>query len=124
MSNVRDMVASYLAARNERDASRRRELVARTWTEDGTYIDAQGGGIGHQGIDSLLATTQEQYPGHRVWLVGRVEAHNGCVRFSWAAHGDSPVDLQGTDFAILGDDGRFESVAGFVNAPPGAERRS
>ena len=31
MSNVNELVVNYLAAWNERDAKRRRDLVAKTW---------------------------------------------------------------------------------------------
>jgi hypothetical protein len=40
MSNINETVLRYLAAWNERDPKRRRELVAATWTEEGSYIDA------------------------------------------------------------------------------------
>ena len=37
MSNVTEVIDSYIAAWNERDAKRRRELIAKTWSEDGCY---------------------------------------------------------------------------------------
>ena len=40
MSNVNEVVVRYLAAWNEREPRKRRELVAKTWTEDGIYVDA------------------------------------------------------------------------------------
>jgi hypothetical protein len=39
MSNVNETVVRYLSVWNEQDATRRRDLVAKTWSEDGTYID-------------------------------------------------------------------------------------
>ena len=36
MPNVNETVVRYLAAWNERDPKRRRELVAAAWTEEGT----------------------------------------------------------------------------------------
>lgn len=58
MTNVNETVVRYIAAWNERDPKRRRELVAETWTEDGSYIDAHRHGKGHGAIDAMLATTQ------------------------------------------------------------------
>jgi hypothetical protein len=120
MSNVNEMVVSYLAAWNERDARRRRELVEQTWTERGLYVDAHRRGEGHDAIDALLKTAQDQFPGYRLRLVSGIETHNGYVRFSWAAGGapDAPLYLAGTDFAILASDGRIQSVSGFVDAAP------
>jgi hypothetical protein len=47
MTNVNETVVRYLAAWNERDPKRRRELVGETWTDDGSYIDAHRHGSGH-----------------------------------------------------------------------------
>ena len=120
MSNVNETVVSYIAAWNERDPKRRREFVAAAWAEDGNYIDAHRHGSGHGAIDAMLATTQAQFPGYRLNLVSGIEAHNNFVRFSWAAGGtqEAPLYLGGTDFATLASDGRFKSVAGFVDAAP------
>ena len=54
MSNVNEVVVSYLAAWNERDEERRRKLVAKTWTEEGSYMDAHRRGVGHAGIDAMI----------------------------------------------------------------------
>jgi hypothetical protein len=120
MSNVNETVVSYIAAWNERDPKRRRELVAAAWAEDGSYIDAHRNGSGHGAIDAMLATAQAQFPGYRLNLVSGIEAHNDFVRFSWAAGGtqEAPLYLGGTDFAVLAPDGRIKTVAGFTNAAP------
>jgi hypothetical protein len=122
MSNINELVVGYIAAWNEREAKRRREIIARTWSEDGVYVDAHRRGDGHQGIDRMIATAQEQFPGYRVALVSGIEAHNGCARFSWSAGGTSeaPLYLGGTDFVVVGGDGRLKSVTGFVDAAPAA----
>ena len=57
MSNVNETVVRYLAAWNERDPKRRRDLVAATWTEEGSYIDAHRHGQGHGAIDAMLAVS-------------------------------------------------------------------
>jgi hypothetical protein len=121
MSNVNELVVRYLAAWNERDDERRRELVAKTWTEGGTYIDAHRSGVGHKAIDAMIKAAQEQFPGYRVRLVSGIEAQNSYVRFSWAAGGapEAPLYLAGTDFAIIAN-GRMQTVAGFTDAAPAA----
>ena len=120
MSNVNELVVNYLAAWNERDAKRRRDLVAKTWSENGSYVDAHRRGDGIDSIDAMIQAAQEQFPGYRLRLVSGIESHNGYVRFSWAAGGtpDAPLYLGGTDFATLGRDGRIQSVAGFTDAAP------
>jgi hypothetical protein len=64
MSTANELVVSYLAAWNERDAKRRRELVAKTWSENRTYVDAHRRGEGHDAIDAMIRTAQEQFPGY------------------------------------------------------------
>jgi hypothetical protein len=120
MSNVNESVVRYLAAWNEQDARRRRDLVARTWTEDGSYVDRVREGSGHDSIDAMIAKAQQHFPGYRLNLASGIEAHHDFVRFSWVAGGtaDAPLYIKGTDFAFIADDGRFKSVVGFVDAAP------
>jgi hypothetical protein len=119
MSNINELVVSYLAAWNERDPAKRRALIAKTWTEDGRYVDAHRRGVGHEAIDKMIATTQAMFPGYGLRLISKIEAQNDYVRFSWAAGGsaEAPLYLGGTDFVVLAA-GKFAVVAGFVDAGP------
>ena len=120
MSNANERVVTYIAAWNEKDAKRRRDLVAKTWDDNGVYVDAHRRGDGHAAIDAMIEQAQRQFPGYQLRLVSGIEAHNGAVRFSWAAGGSeqAPLYLGGTDFAVMSSDGRFQSVTGFVDAAP------
>jgi hypothetical protein len=120
MSHANELVATYIAAWNERDVKRRRDLVAKTWSAGGSYVDAHRNAEGHDAIDAMLDTAQRQFPGYQVRLISGIETHNGRVRFSWAAGGtaDAPLYLGGTDFAMIGGDGRLVAVTGFVDASP------
>jgi hypothetical protein len=120
MSNANEVVVRYLAAWNEPDAKRRRELVAKAWTDDGTYVDRVREGHGHDSLDTMIATAQSHFPGYRLHLASGIEAHHDYVRFSWVAGGTSetPLYIKGTDFAIVAADGRIKSVVGFVDAAP------
>jgi hypothetical protein len=95
--NVNQWVIHYIACWNERDAVKRRRLVAQTWAAAGSYVDAHRNAKGQ-------------------------EAHSRFVRFSWGAGGtdEAPLYLGGTDFVTLGEDGRALSVVGFVDASPAA----
>jgi hypothetical protein len=120
MSNVNEVVASYIAAWNERDPKKRRELIAKTWTDNGCYIDAHRKGVGHDEIDAMIAGVQERFAGYCFGLVSGIETHNGYVRFTWAAGGapGAPLYFRGTDFGIRGEDGRLLTIAGFTDAAP------
>jgi hypothetical protein len=120
MSNVNETVIRYLAAWNEPDATRRRDLVGRAWTEEGSYVDGARAGRGHDEISAMIGKAQQHFPGYRLQLVSGIEAHHDHVRFSWAAGGsaEAPLYIKGTDFASLARDGRLQSVVGFVDAAP------
>ena len=42
MSNANEVVVRYLAAWNEPEPKRRRELVVKAWTDDGTHVELLG----------------------------------------------------------------------------------
>src|SRR5262245_23455395 len=87
MIHVNDLIVQYVSAWNETDPERRRQLIAKVWIENGTYVDAHRRGDGHDGINSVIEAAQQQFPKYRVRLVSGIEAHTEYVRFSWAAGG-------------------------------------
>ena len=116
------LVERYLGTWNESDPDARRSAVASLWTEDGTYVDALATVSGPDQISDLIGAVQEQAPGHVFRLAGdRVEAHHNVVRFSWElapASGGESLAI-GFDVASIDDDGRIESVIGFLDKSPG-----
>lgn len=120
MSNVNEAVANYIAAWNETDGGRRRDIIARTWTDHGSYLDSHRDSVGHAAIDAMIAAVQEKFPGYRFRLCSGIEAHHDRVRFSWAAGGTDAALMYfgGTDFAVLAEDGRMQAVTGFTDAMP------
>ncbi|HKU94920.1 MAG TPA: nuclear transport factor 2 family protein [Vineibacter sp.] len=118
MSNHVDLVDRYIAIWNETDADRRRALIARTWTENASYLDPLMQSDGHTGIDTMIAGVQTKFPGHRFSLTGKVDAYQDRVRFSWAlAPEGGPALVKGTDFAVI-EEGRLQAVTGFLDQVP------
>jgi hypothetical protein len=120
--NPNEIVMNYIAAWNERDAVKRRAIVAKAWAPNGSYTDPHRQASGVDEIDAMLATAQASYPGYQVRLISKIEAHHEHIRFSWAAGGtlEAPLYLGGTDFVRVGPDGRSAAVVGFVDATPAA----
>ncbi len=116
MSNFNDIVDLYIASWNEADAARRGDLIARTWTEDATYVDPQMSGAGHTGIGALIDGIHGQFPNYKFRLAGNVDGHNDRVRFTWTL-GPSEDDTiaRGTDFCLVAPDGRLKEVTGFLD---------
>jgi SnoaL-like domain len=115
MSEPNAVVDGYIAMWNETDSERRRALIAIVLTDDARYLDPLMSGEGIDGINAMIAGAQQQFPGHRFTLVSGPDAHHDRLRFTWslAADGDEPVAV-GVDFATVADDGRMQSVTGFL----------
>ena len=54
MSNLTDLIDRYIAIWNETDRTRRQDLIARTWTENASYLDPHMEGKGQDGIDAMI----------------------------------------------------------------------
>ena len=120
MTDINTTIANYIAAWNETDPAKRRAVIAQTWTETGSYLDAHRNSAGHDAIDAMIAAVQQHFAGYRLRLCSGIEAHHDRVRFSWQAGGapDAPLFVAGTDYATIAADGRFGSVTGFIDAMP------
>jgi hypothetical protein len=105
----------YIALWNEGDPSRRRRLIAQTWTEDARYVDPLMRGDGYGEIDAMIAAVQQRFPGHRFVLKGTPEGYADRIRFGWTLASDSAVVAHGTDFGVVAPDGRLRDVTGFLD---------
>ena len=56
--DVNQAVVNYISIWNERDATRRRALIAQTLSEDCSYVGPQREGAGQDAIDAMIATAQ------------------------------------------------------------------
>jgi hypothetical protein len=121
MSHPTTLVESYLAAWNERDVRRREDLIAKTYTEDATYLDSHRTGTGYEGLSKMIAAVHGQFSeAYRFRLASEVESHHDVLRFRWEAGGtkEAPLHFGGTDFCVLSPDGRLASVTGFTDFAP------
>jgi hypothetical protein len=123
MNDATNVVARYIEIWNETDAAARQALIAQAWTADGTYLDPIMRSEGAAAIDAMIAGAQAQFPGFRFRRTGKVDAHNGHMRFSWeCGPGETGAAvIAGTDFAELAADGRLAAVTGFLDLAPGME---
>lgn len=123
MQQFTELVDLYLAVWNETDHQRRRELIARTWTENATYVDPLMRAEGHDGIDSLVEGVHARFPGHRFRRAGQIDAHHDRVRFAWELGPEgAPALAGGVDFGVI-EGGRLREITGFLDfAPPASEQ--
>jgi hypothetical protein len=118
MSNFTDLVDRYIAIWNETDDERRRDLIARTWTEDSTYLDPMIRGEGRGGIDAMIRGVQAQFPGLLFRRTSDVDTHNDRVRFAWELGPEGGAALAGgVDFGVIVGD-HLQAVTGFLDFAP------
>ncbi len=118
MNDTTTLIDRYIAAWNETDAPRRRDLIAQTWTEDARYLDPLMAGEGHDGIEAMIAGVQQQFPGFRFRRTGEIDGHNDVVRFGWElGPEDGPAFAGGLDVGVVAD-GRLRSITGFLDFAP------
>jgi hypothetical protein len=118
MSNFTDLVDRYIAIWNETDDERRRDLIARTWTEDSTYLDPLMRGESRSGIDAMIRGVQAQFPGLLFRRTSDVDAHNDHVRFAWELGPEGgPALAGGVDFGVIVGD-RLQAITGFLDFAP------
>jgi hypothetical protein len=113
-TSIATVVETYIASWNEGDATRRRELVGATFTDDARYLDPLMSGSGADEIAAMIGAAQAQFPGHRFELAYGPDAHNDVVRFAWSLVGDGGTVAKGVDFATVASDGRLRNVTGFL----------
>lgn len=118
MSNTETLIDRYFAMWNETDADKRRDLIARTWTDKAIYVDPYFRGDGPDGIHAMVGTVHQNFPGLQVRRSGAIDEHNGRVRFPWElGPANGPAVADGIDVGLIVD-GRLDSIVGFFDHVP------
>jgi SnoaL-like domain len=121
MSQLNDLIDRYFAVWNETNAERRRELIARTWTDTASYLDPLMQGDGRDGINAMVQIVQERFPGHKFRLTSAIDSHHDRVRFAWELAPDGGAAVaKGIDFGTVAGGQRLQTVTGFLDAATGA----
>ena len=122
MQEIQGVIERYIAAWNEADPGRRRQLVDSLWAPDGRYTDPLADARGREEIDGLIGAVQEQFPDFVFTLGGPVDGHHNQARFTWhlgPADGGEPLVI-GFDVAVLDGGGQLRAVHGFLDKVPAA----
>jgi hypothetical protein len=114
---TKDTVDAYMAAWNERDEAKRRQLIDNCWAEAGTYTDPMSDVAGREQLAALIGQFHQQMPGAGIALTSAIDEHHGRIRFGWKVT-DAPTPMEGIDVGRLAGDGRLESIIGFWGANP------
>ena len=73
-------------------------------------------------LGAMFDGVQGQIPGAQVSLTGEPDGHHDWVRFSWklVVPGEAESLIEGTDVGVIGPDGRFQWIVGFLDKVPAA----
>jgi len=114
-----ELVTAYLAAWTERRSPVRRRLLHHCWSETGTFSSWTMNVQGFDAMDTHIAASLRQQPRRcRRVRTSEVHVHNGKASFTWVLlDADDEVVLEGSEFAEVGEDGRFERVTSFAGRP-------
>jgi ketosteroid isomerase-like protein len=121
MDTLDALIDQYIAIWNDTDDTRRRALIASTWTEDANYLDPYTHAYGHAALDAMVRDVQQRYPAHRFSRSGAIDSYQDRVRFCWEMAPVAPVTagmqgtmhVKGVDFGVV-KAGRLQSVTGFI----------
>jgi len=72
MSDVKDLVQSYVALWNEWDDNARRQKIAALWAEDGTHFTSTLGARGHDAIAVRVASAYARFVGTGEYFFARL----------------------------------------------------
>jgi hypothetical protein len=114
-----ELVTAYLGAWTERRSPVRRRLLHHCWSETGTFSSWTMNVQGFDAMDAHIAASLRQQPRRcRRTRTCEVHVRNGKLSFTWIlVDEDDGVLLEGSEFAEVGEDGRFERVTSFAGRP-------
>jgi len=117
--SIEEIVATYVAAWDEPDRSRRRALLEASITADAVYVDPT---VDLRGIAALvdhIDGVQRRLPGSRLDLTTAVDAHHGLARFGWRkVLADGTALPDSIDVVEIAADGRLARIIGFFGPLP------
>jgi hypothetical protein len=105
---------------SERDAEKRRSLIAKIWDSKGIFIDPEGRYVGHAAINDAAEQLQRRFPDFAFSELADGDAYSGVGRLRWGFGPPSePRKITGMDVLVTSDDRRITAVYTFVDAVKG-----
>ena len=115
---VKDLMKqNLLGVFGERDAAKRRSMIARIWDRKGIFIDPHGRYVGHAAINDAAEQVQRRFPDSAFSALADGDAYNGVGRLPWGfgPPGESRK-ITGIDVLVASDEGRITALYTFLDA--------
>jgi hypothetical protein len=108
---------NLLSVFGERDAKRRRDVIARIWASNGVFVDHDGRHVGHADLNNAVEKLQQKFPGWVFTERGPLDAFHKIGRLPWnfGPPGAAPA-VTGLDVVVTEND-KIVALYTFVDAP-------
>ena len=118
---VKDLMKQNLfGVFGERDADKRRSLIAKIWDSKGIFIDPHGRYVGHSGINDAVVQLHRRLPDYAFSILAETDAYSGVGRLQWGFGPPSePRKLTGIDVLVASDERRIATLYTFVDSAKG-----
>ena len=118
---VKDLMKqNLLGVFSERDAEKRRSLIAKIWDRKGIFIDPHGRYVGHIAINDAAEQLQRRLPGFAFSELADGDAYSGVGRLPWGfGPAGEPRKITGIDVLVASDDRRITALYTFLDAVKG-----
>ena len=115
---VKDLMKqNLLGVFSERDAVKRRSLIAKIWDSKGIFIDPEGRWVGHTAINDSAEQLQRKFPDFAFSVLADGDAYSGVGRLRWGFGPPSePRKMTGIDVLVASEDRRITALYTFVDA--------
>jgi hypothetical protein len=111
-----ELTDAYVAAWNEPDGDRRRDLLARCMSPDGELVDRRGRHTGLDVLSDRLGTFVASVPGARVVRSTDDQEVGGFIRHGFKVVQDGETRVEGLNVFELAEDGSLRRVVMFFDA--------
>jgi len=118
---VKDLMKNnLLGVFSERDAVKRRSLIAKIWDTKGIFIDPEGRYVGHTAVNDAAEQLQHKFPDFAFSVLADGDANSGVGRLPWGfGPPGEPPKITGIDVLVASDDGRITALYTFADAVKG-----
>lgn len=115
---VKDLMKQNLfGVFGERDAEKRRSMIARIWDRNGIFIDPHGRYVGHAAINDAAEQVQRRLPDFAFTELADADAYSGVGRVAWGfGPPNEPRKITGIDVVVASDNGRIAALYTFLDA--------
>jgi hypothetical protein len=117
MSNYPESFDNMLAAWNESDPQKIRQLLESALTDDVHFIDPSIDVTGIDGFERNVHDVQARLSGAVYSRISAVDTHHNLFRYHWAIHQNGALVLQGFD-VVEARDNKVARVLGFFGDLP------